>query len=425
MAPRITVESAGETAFVDYTLPTQSAFGEPVSFRSVAEAREALGAPATANYVMWPSGAQYLHQALRGLGANDILVLPEREQPYLLDTRDGFRAAGVDAVENPDGSWMSVKRTYFDTGSNANMWFAMTRAQKGIMGMGPGAVIRLTDSAYSQGPQKSPPLNVSNPTTEQQRRVRYTNGAIGILSGAQEKLIETEIDGAFFGNFKAFGRSLGGVAFTGITAARSVSYVNLALRGFGSGFSGVPNGEAGALAASNGTYRIENVDIDSRDEAGTPIGTSPIMWNRSKGGTMKNVRARFHRFGMPAMWGSTGYHQWEDVFITDGHEVGVNFERNNGGLTLEWKRGALEAASGTYHVIVNSHDGTSQKMTFTDVEAIGGRAGDGVLTFHGYNYGGEAHGQRAADLVRVIGGVRYPSRLDHTGPSRSYGTIYA
>lgn len=412
--PAVTVRAAGEVASCTYELG--SAKYGPVSYKSVAEARAEMGAPADARYVTWPTGAVYLQDALKGLGANDILVLPERDEPYLIDTSDGFRAPGFVSTENADGTRQPVK--------SANMWFAMARATRGIIGMGPRSVIRLSESAFTQPAQKSPPMNVVSLTAEQQRRAFRADGSFMVLSGAQEKLIESDTAGAFFGNFHAYGRDLGGVAYTGLSLAKGGTIVNFDPVGFGAGFSGVPNGEAGAIAFGGGTYRLENVDIDSRDENGRPLGASPIMWNRSTGGTMLNVRARFHRAGMPAMWNSTGIHDWRDVTITDGHQVGINMEKNRGGLTLNWTGGALSAAPGQYHFILNSSDGTSQKVTVADVAFTGGRAGDGVMTSHGYQYAGEVKGQKAADVVRVTAGARTPAALNNTGPNRAFGTIY-
>jgi len=431
---RLTVSTAGETASVDYTIPT--AGDEPVkqvSYANHTELRAGMKIPADANLVTWPLGAKYLHEAARTLGANDILVLPERDEPYLIDPRDGFRAAGIVEAESVIGDpWAAspqvvrtpIRNTYSDTGRAANMWFAMVRVTRGLVGMGPRTVIRIADLPFSQPAQKSPPRNVTNPTTEQQRRAWRTDGSVQVLSGVQEKLIESDTANCIVGNFRAVGRSLGGVAFTGIKLMQGGAVRKVNARGFGSGFAGVPNGEAGTFSFDRRAYEVEDVIVDGRDESGEIIIASPIMWNSVPGGRMRDVTTMYCRAGMPALWGSRGVHDWEDVHFLHPAEVGMNSERNSAGLTLNWTRGTISAAAGKYHLIVNSLDGTSQKITLTDVEAKGGMRGDGVLTSHGYNYGGETQGQKAADIVLVRNGVRYPARRDDTGPNRTWGTVF-
>lgn len=399
--------------------------GRAVSYATVTEARAALGAPSNANYVVWSHGTQTLEQVFRTLGSNDILVLPERFDgfgvpiPYMVDTADGFRALGVTGVDTKAGI-APVRSTYSDTGGTANMWFAMARAKRGIMGMGPGSVIRLSASAFTQAQQTDPPLNVQNPTPDQQRKAYLSGGGTMVLYGIQEKVIESDITDAFFGNFHMYGRDLGGVAFSGIRLNKGGRAVNLYLRGAGSGYSGTPNGEAGGLQISDGPYTIENVEVDGRDETGAEIGSSPIMLIRTSGGTIKTSKAYNHRAGMPVLWNCAGTNTWTDFEVFLGAEVGVNMEANHNSLVLNWTRGKCEAAPGRYHFIVNSKDGTSQRLNINQVAFLGGREGDGVMTAHGYNYGGEAQGQLASMITRD--GVA--ASLTNTGPVRAYGTIH-
>ncbi len=71
-------------------LSTTETLFRPQSFASLEEARTALDAPADANYVYWPNGATSMEAVMASLSANDILVLPEREEPYLIDSSNGF-----------------------------------------------------------------------------------------------------------------------------------------------------------------------------------------------------------------------------------------------------------------------------------------------------------------------------------------------
>src|SRR5690606_26850388 len=130
------------------------------------------------------------------LGENDILVLPEREEPYWINSSNGFMAAGVKEVDGvgsnglKDGSRIPIV-------SNERLWFEMCRARRGILGLGPGAVIEPTNSGYSRGPQ---PI-LQNQTSGNQFMNRYMlDGSVGLINGVQEKLIGCESASPFFAN---------------------------------------------------------------------------------------------------------------------------------------------------------------------------------------------------------------------------------
>jgi len=116
MDQSITVTAAGET----YTLLIPSVPAVPTYGPRVISNVSELNPPAQFNYVTWRWGLTTpLQDVFKVLGANDVLVLPERPEPYLIDTSKGFRSGdGIHDV-------------------------AMTRCKAGIIGMGPGAVIDL------------------------------------------------------------------------------------------------------------------------------------------------------------------------------------------------------------------------------------------------------------------------------------------
>ncbi|TAH32389.1 hypothetical protein EYC59_05965 [Candidatus Saccharibacteria bacterium] len=113
----------------------------PISYPSLAAARAALKTPANANYVMW-NNAWPVNRDLEDifaleLGDNDILVLPERTQPYVIDSSEGFRAAGVASVTGRNGQLSIVNPTRtFVAPAHGSPWpvlvaayWALARAQ--------------------------------------------------------------------------------------------------------------------------------------------------------------------------------------------------------------------------------------------------------------------------------------------------------
>ena len=260
---------------------------------------------------MWNHGNKMLDEVFASLGANDILVLPERAEPYLIDSSRGFMASGVNAVDGLNGTKIPVT-------SNSRLWFAMARARRGLIGMGPGAVVQPSASAWTQGRQPVP------------MKAYFTSGSSMTLSGAQNKLIESDNNNGFFGNFTLRGRDFGGVAYGGLVGRQ---FVRLNIDGAWRGFASVPNGETGGINILGGpNYRIESVTLTSVN------GPSPIMWNRSTGGTTSKVRTSGPNVGMLTFWlarASTpsGCH-------VAGRSVIVNIEQPAAGFSLDWQGGA-------------------------------------------------------------------------------------
>ena len=128
--------SASSGKYLEFLAAPVATQRGPVSYSSLEEAKTALGAPTDANYVMWNTSwpkDRDLEDVFASLGSNDILVLPERPEPYIIDSSEGFRAAGVTSVTGRNGQLPIVNK--YKGIRTARTWFAMARARQGILGM--------------------------------------------------------------------------------------------------------------------------------------------------------------------------------------------------------------------------------------------------------------------------------------------------
>jgi hypothetical protein len=308
---------------------------KPVSYPDLAAARKGLRTPADANYVMWDHGRATLEEVFMTLGDNDVLVLPERDDPYVVDSSDGFRAAGVSAVRGAGDSRIPIVSTYKD--EPARTWFAMARARRGILGLGPNAVIALSDSGWKGEPQ-IPDAEGSDPG-----RLWFDTAGIqqGELVGCQEKVIEVEHPDGYFGNFTMTGRDLGGIAYHALTMQSGI-HERIHHAASWRGFSATPNGEAGAVSVLGGQYLIADSTLDPVDHiTGKRVGSSPIMVNSSPGGRVKNVTADMAAVGMPTWWNCSGVHEAVNLYARWGNGPGVNLEHCADGFEFAMTGGAL------------------------------------------------------------------------------------
>lgn len=372
--------------------PPAGSIYQPVSVASLDAARTLTGAPTGANYVVWKSEWTHLQQAFAALGSNDILVLPERPEPYLIDSQYGFMAAGVKEV---DGVGADGKKngTRVPIVSRNNLWFAMSRAPRGIIGLGPGAVIQPSNSGYTR--QAQPILQ--DQVAGNQTMLRYMlDGTTGEMYGVQEKLIECEHPDSFFGNFTLRGRDFGGVAYNGIVAAppsggkTKVARVNF--DGCWRGHAGVPNGETAGLAVTRASYVIESCDFHSTG------GPSPIMWNRTAGGTVTHVRQDKPNYGMFTYWRCGGVNTLTDVLMDTG-QIGFNLEENLAGFTLNMNGGRMmldyPQSNRRFHLNINPSGG-SVKVALKGVQVSGNGYTAGTVSAHVYTTAGV---QKRADIT--------------------------
>lgn len=392
---------------------------DPISFKTVEEAAKFYAVPADAKLVVWRwADDVMLEQAFSEMVSNEILVLPERATPYLYDTSDGFRAAGVTHLMN-GSQRIDVKNTY--RGKTARTWFAMARARRGILGMGPGAVVAPSESSFSMGQQVYPGLKVYNGDKLMQDMV-----------GSAMKIIETQDNDGFYANFTLRGRDLGGVAYSGISVHDGGVVKRVRHEASSRGFLNAPNGETGAVMFNRGVYTVENMEVNGRDpKTGKRVVTSPIMVNSATGGSVENVYVH-ETFAGPGVtiWSSAGKHTFKDVRTE--FASGINLENNKPGFEFEWDGGTdyidyqhkgewpnipdanFKNNSGL-HVNMRSPQ-ASQKVTIRNV-AIDKGPQPGSLSVQVYAANtGEAKLQRAED-------VRYLDADGTSLPVKTYGTI--
>ena len=321
----------------------------PVSFSTLAAARGSLNTPADANYVMWNSSWP-LDRDLEDVFAtelsdNDILVLPERAQPYVVDTSEGFRAAGVGWIQGRNGLLPIVNR--YKNIRTARTWFAMARARRGILGMGPGAVIEMSQSSWTMEPQIEDAESVQE--SDGWTSVgRYYYDTAGVkkseLVGCQEKIIESVHSNPYFGNFTMHSHGLGGIAFSGLSTVGSpisTTFERLNLSGAWYGFQGIPNGEAGGIGVGRGTYLVSRCILGTRDSNGNRFGTSPIMINSSSGGLIEHTDASETNHGMLTIWNSSGTHTLNNVNCRFNSGPGMNLEKCQSGFVLNMNGGSI------------------------------------------------------------------------------------
>ncbi len=365
----------------------------PVSYSTLTEARTALNAPADANYVMWTFGNQDIETVHASLGANDILVLPERPEPYEIDSSKGFMASGVTGV---DGTGADGKKdgSIEPVISNSRLWFEMTRARRGIIGMGPGAVIQPSTSTWTRSAQ---PILQNEPSGQQFQTIYYANSTTGTMVGAAETLIGYAHSNAFFANFTLNGRTFGGVAYSSIKptggAITSSTFKNILFNECWRSHEGVPNAETGCMTLNGGTYLIEDIDIVPPTDSVS--GGSCIMWNNNTGGIVRNVQAAVTNLpsglgGMWTFWRCGGVNTFENVYIR-ARKVGVNMEESNAGFELNWTGGqiTLDHPTSKFHLVGNPTGGPPKvALTGVDVSPNGYTASS--LVFNVYTTYGVA-----------------------------------
>lgn len=403
----------------------------PISFTDLEKLKKEVNAPSDANYVVWNSSwpkDRDLEDVFYSLQPNDILVLPERPEPYIVDSSEGFRAAGVSSIAGRNGQIPVISR-YKDSRS-ARTWFAMARARRGIIGMGPGAVIQMSQSSWKQEPQIEDKGSVQpDGWTSPGRFYTKSDGTSGgELIGSQEKVIEAEHQQPFFGNFRMKGRDLGGVAYNGI-AAKGGTFVRLDLSGGWRGFQPVPNGETGAIS-TGGTarnYLISKCILGTRDDSGKRVGSSPIMINSSNGGLIEDTDASESVAGMLTIWNSSGKHTLRNVNARFNWGPGLNLEKIQSNFELEWIGGSIwsdyqgnggkspkptdQANKGKLHLNVHA-EAASAKITLRGVDIDTGPTA-GALNIQSY---GSTQKQKLSDITIF-------DSQNRSVPVKVYGTI--
>ncbi len=255
----------------------------------VGDPNAALGRiPADVRLVRWPSaspGGASINEVALTLGERELLVLPEADEPYLVDSSRGFQRFRADAP------WGET--------TEQQLWDEMTRLPVGLVGLGPGTRVETSVSSFRRGPQLK------------------SDG------GCSTKVIGVSRAGGYFGNLVASGLDYGGVAYSTFTYAPSAhdsSYERLSMLGAHRGFRNSPGGEAGALVGSGDRLVVRHCEVDCRDATGARVGASPFMtsggadhlvedcyfhhaiagmpvWYKVTNGTANRVRSEFNGSG--------------------------------------------------------------------------------------------------------------------------------
>lgn len=354
--------------------PDPDAIFKPRSFEKVEEAIEYWGLPTDMEYVPWdPETDTDIGQALDRIGINRVLVLAERDDPYPLDSRDGFAAYGVSAITGPNGTRTNVV-------NKPARWFEMARGN--ILGLGPGAVIEPTDSGWS-APAQPKPLYYFDKKGKQ----------VGELVGNQNVLIGSYSKTGIFCNFTLRGRDFGEVVYDGLKFVGCELGIckGIHFDQASRGRHGIPNLESGSAVFYKGRYEIQSLLIDNHPK----WSSSPIMWNRNNGGTLKDVKiANYAPHGMPTMWACEGYNQFEN-FNVQAWYTGLNVEQSEPGCEIDWTGGSITLNQrGSWHLNIGQTK-ASTKIRLRDVEITPNGVIPGKLVCSGYRTPGI---QRMSDI---------------------------
>lgn len=278
---RVTVTtSSGESLHLD--LPQPAVAYRPVKVSTLDQLRAILPAPmADANLIMWTGGPRErsLNEASLALGPNDLLVLPEAAQSYLVDSSRGFLRYG------------DAAGPYGDAAGKVEVYDEMLRVKRGIVGMGPSTLIEVGPSAFTRP---------------------YQQKSAG---GVSPKVIASSTPKSCFGNFEMRGRDLGTMAYNALgfnAAAVDSTYFDIFANGAHRGFRNSPGGEAGALTTLAARTTWKNFEIDCRDLTGKRVGASPLMTscNMSGGHLIEDGYLHHAYAGMPVFYrvGPNGSH---------------------------------------------------------------------------------------------------------------------
>jgi hypothetical protein len=229
---------------------------------------------------------------------------------------------------------------------------------------------------------------------------RYmADGSSSEMVGNQNKLIDCDDPNPIYANFTIRGRDFGGVAYDTIGSPnhQNTTIKRVCFDGSWRGFSTIPNGEAGALDISGGTYAIENCDLRSVD------GSSPLMWNNNSGGATRNVRYT-SRTGTAqggfTFWHCSGAHTFQNVWL----DSSMNIEQNLAGFSLTWNGGRLApSGSNRFHFGINPENG-SAKLTLTGVTIAGNSYTTGAMSVNVYTTTGK---QKRSDVTCDTAPVSY------------------
>ena len=319
----------------------------PRSFATLDEAKTGLGLPEDATYVTWDAAAAQTGQSdlwgiCKQLPINTILVLPERTNafgmpvPYPIDGSRGFMTN--------DGGWV----TGFNGGTTvaggaqplvqeSGLWMQMARAQRGIVGLGPNAVLKIVGAPAT--PFQRLPITATSDV-----RIYRPDGSSSVQTGNPYCVVGANHPKAIFANFVCQDTDLGSVAYDFL---RPTSTLPSSDPNYGPfqprvehmhfdqchrGYTGWPPDETAAVHFKGGTYRFKNSTITLKEDGSS---TSPVMWSLCTGGLAENVRISGKvKAGMTTMWDCRNAHTHRRVQYV-GDAVALNLEGNYPSFVLD------------------------------------------------------------------------------------------
>lgn len=316
----------------------------PVRYTSESVGRAALGIPSDARLVYWPYNSPrsaYIQEAVAKLGSNDILVLPEADQSYYIDSSKGFV-------------------------SNDYQWNELVRVKRGLVGAGPGAVVEIGPSSFSRPKQLKKD------------------------GGANERAMGCATTNGIFANFEMRGRDLGGIAYHGLAFTKSGGkivqvYANAAHRGFRNS----PGGETSAfLFLHVDKATILRSEVECRDSTGKRVASSPIMMGWCNNLLVQDCYFHHAVGGMPSMFGSSSgqFTRVRSEYNGSGGSGGVASYDPTEGWGLSGSCFNFEYCTGTFHLddctfICNYLNRTDPKQPVGyDQGNVGGHVGGGSAT---------------------------------------------
>lgn len=325
--------------------------------------------PADARLVRWRwarSSHRSLQDAFAALEPGDILVLPEDEKPFEIDTSRGFQV---------------TSRNYY----------SMAATTRGVVGLGPGTVVRPSVSAFHRGRQT-------------------------YMQGLQEKLLESRRPNAYFANFTMQGRDFGGLAYNATWASGAgTTWERIFFQGAHRGFLSGPPGEAGAICGYRGrSMRVYNCEIDCRDQSGRPVGTSPVMWNSQSDVVLRDVYAHHTYTGMPAFWRVHNASVTNLIHTDLGHGLphspGVNVEQCTGTFIFDSCTFIVDYGKRNHGLHLQTGGQSSSVRFQINNPTIDSGPWPGKFAIQQF----DTTAQRSSDFtIRRANGAAYPYRVAH------------
>lgn len=349
----------------------------PKRVESLAEAITTFGLPLDASYISWDdavaqTGGTDFWAICKKLPANTMLWLPERTDvagnpiPYPIDGSRGFMASGVSHVTGPNYE-QTIAEGAQPIVNEPGLWMELGRAQRGVVGQGPNAVLAVVNPIA--GGMKALPNPKRTDSDPVEAFAHMTNGSTTGITGNPYAIISGSHPNVVWANFVLKTADFGEVAYNGLSGSSRASgdqktstIKNVRIDQAWRGDSGVPNGECGAITFNRGTVEIKNTHIIC------PAArvSSPIMWNNNTGSDVDNVVIDGNvQKGMTTFWHCSNTHTLKN-FQFIGNKVALNIEDNASSFAINATQCDFKQTAGNgVHAQFNPAQG-SNKLYMTD-----------------------------------------------------------